>query len=575
MKFGKTLIALAVVLMLVPAVLAVSMDTDVQGASIKGYGTSGSMSVEYHEASEKGLATITLTEAPGASQVTVQIGTQTILNLKASKELNVVLSPLDVGTYPVLVTENGVKIADCSLVVAMYYPVTVTSGTGGSASANYEEAPAGTTVTLKATPSAGYLFDRWEISPGTVTIANDMFTMPAADVTVNAVFKEVPPVPTMYNVQILTVGGGSAIASPSSAAEGTVVTLTAIPDQGYVLDEWVISPNTVTINDGKFTMPAENVTVMVKFKPASVPVTGVIISDSELNLDIGDSKTLIATVVPSDATDRSVTWSSSNDTIVSVADGAIKAVGSGTATITVTTTDGGFTATCVVSVNPETYVIEPSTSGQVTKAAIDQAIASVNAYKEQGLKQDVIISVTGNTVTMPADSAKELLDLVSKVTIGLSKGSVTVSKDSIPGLQTGDDLTIVIQDTEIPSGIVLPDGSVVVDVSMLLGETKVTSFDSPISISIPVPTGSDPSKLKVYYLSDDGKAKDMKATYDSASDAMVFTTDHLSIYAVATSATTPGGDDGGDSPQIAVYVAIAFVALVLVLGLLAYVIKKR
>ncbi len=498
MKFGKTLIALAVVLMLVPAVLTVSMDTDVQGASIKGYGTSGSMSVEYHEASGRGLATITLTEAPDASQVTVQIGTQTILNLKASKELNVILSPLDVGTYPVLVTENGVKIADCSLVVAEYYPVTVTSGTGGSASANYKEAPAGTTVTLKATPSAGYLFDKWEISPSTVTIANDMFTMPAADVTVTATFR-----------------------------------------------------------------------------PATVPVTGVIISDSKLNLDIGDSKTLIATVVPSNATERSVTWSSSDDTIVSVADGVIKAVGSGTATITVTTADGGFTATCVVSVNPETYVIQPSTSGQVTKDAIDQAIASVNAYKEQGLKQDVIISVTGDTVTMPADSAKELLDLVSKVTIGLSKGSVTVSKDSIPGLQTSDDLTIVIQDTEIPSGIVLPDGSVVVDVSMLLGETKVTSFDSPISISIPVPTGSDPSKLKVYYLSDDGKAKDMKATYDSASKAMVFTTDHLSIYAVATSATTPGGDDGGDSPQIAVYVAIAFVALVLVLGLLAYVIKKR
>mgnify|MGYP003294177118 FL=1 len=57
-----------------------------------------------------------------------------------------------------------------------------------------------------------------------------------------------------------------------------------------------------------------------------------------------------ATVAPADATDKSVTWTSDNDAVATVADGVVTAVAEGTATITVTTVDGEFTATCVVTV---------------------------------------------------------------------------------------------------------------------------------------------------------------------------------------------------------------------------------
>ena len=67
--------------------------------------------------------------------------------------------------------------------------------------------------------------------------------------------------------------------------------------------------------------------------------------------DIGDTKQLIVTIVPDDATEKSVTWNSSNEQVCTVsANGLVTAVGAGSSVITVTTVDGGHTATCLVKV---------------------------------------------------------------------------------------------------------------------------------------------------------------------------------------------------------------------------------
>jgi uncharacterized protein YjdB len=82
----------------------------------------------------------------------------------------------------------------------------------------------------------------------------------------------------------------------------------------------------------------------------ATPVTGVTLDVTELTLDVPQTATLKATVTPEDATDKSVTWASDNETVATVAEGVVTAVAEGTANITVTTTDGGFKATCVVTV---------------------------------------------------------------------------------------------------------------------------------------------------------------------------------------------------------------------------------
>lgn len=83
----------------------------------------------------------------------------------------------------------------------------------------------------------------------------------------------------------------------------------------------------------------------------AIAVTGVIAAPTDLSMNVGEEQTVTATVMPSSATNKNVTWSSSDDLIASVdQNGKVTAVASGTATITVTTQDGGFGATCEVTV---------------------------------------------------------------------------------------------------------------------------------------------------------------------------------------------------------------------------------
>lgn len=84
---------------------------------------------------------------------------------------------------------------------------------------------------------------------------------------------------------------------------------------------------------------------------ASVAVTGVTLNKSTASIVVGNDTTLIATVAPATATDKAVTWSTSDGTIASVSNaGVVTGVAAGTATITCTTHDGNKTATCEVTV---------------------------------------------------------------------------------------------------------------------------------------------------------------------------------------------------------------------------------
>lgn len=97
---------------------------------------------------------------------------------------------------------------------------------------------------------------------------------------------------------------------------------------------------------------ASNGTVIIE-DLIPVAVTGVSLEPAvvELEIDVDETRQLTATVAPIDATDSSVSWSSSDETVATVdASGLVTAVAEGSATITVTTNDGGFTATAEVIV---------------------------------------------------------------------------------------------------------------------------------------------------------------------------------------------------------------------------------
>lgn len=130
----------------------------------------------------------------------------------------------------------------------------------------------------------------------------------------------------------------------------------------------VITAKTV---DGGYTAKC---TVNVKSQ-----VTGVRVSPSEYRLAKGSSKALIVNVFPTDASNKSVTWSSSNPKIVTVnSKGVVTAVRSGTATVTATTADGGFTSSCTFTVYiPVTGVRLNSTEVTVPKGKTIMLTAKV------------------------------------------------------------------------------------------------------------------------------------------------------------------------------------------------------
>ena len=88
------------------------------------------------------------------------------------------------------------------------------------------------------------------------------------------------------------------------------------------------------------------------FKTKPIAVTGVTLDKTSLTIDVGNTATLVATVAPSTATDKSISYVSSNEAVATMDnEGLVTAIGAGTTDITVTTTDGDKTAVATVTVS--------------------------------------------------------------------------------------------------------------------------------------------------------------------------------------------------------------------------------
>lgn len=145
---------------------------------------------------------------------------------------------------------------------------------GGTISASPTSAAAGTTVSLTAMPSAGYVFESWNVTDADddpVTVTNNQFTMPAKNVTVNATFNVDN---TEYAVVVTNETGGTISVDKSAAKSGEVVTLTADLDAGYSLVSWIVEDENgdpvattpVTDKQCTFVMPSSDVLVSAVYK---------------------------------------------------------------------------------------------------------------------------------------------------------------------------------------------------------------------------------------------------------------------------------------------------------------------
>ena len=272
-----------------------------------------------------------------------------------------IVKALKIGTATIK-AKAGDKTATCSITIV---PTEVSSITLDKSSASLK---VGDTVTLIATVSPEDATDRtviWASSDTTViTVSNGVVTaknLGTATITAKAGDKtatcSITVVPT--EVSSITLDNSSA-----SLKVGETVTLSATVNPSDATDKtvtWTTSDATVvTVSNGVVTakkLGTATITAKAGDKTATcsitvipTPVTSVTLSKTTASLKVGETVTLIATVGPEDATDKSVTWTTSDATVATVSNGVVTAKKLGTATITAKA--GDKTATCSITVIP-------------------------------------------------------------------------------------------------------------------------------------------------------------------------------------------------------------------------------
>ncbi len=199
------------------------------------------------------------------------------------------------------------------------------------------------------------------VAQGTATITAtsnlDNTKSGTCSVTVNAPAAPIPVTAIALNKSTTNIAIGDSetltiIYTPAEANTGKAVTWTSSNTSVATVDN---SGKVIGVTVGTATITATSttdasITASCAVTVQAVAVTGVSINPTSANLQIGGSTDLTYTILPANATDKSVSWSSSNTSVATVNNGHVTAIAAGTATITVTTTDGNKTATCSVTV---------------------------------------------------------------------------------------------------------------------------------------------------------------------------------------------------------------------------------
>lgn len=185
-------------------------------------------------------------------------------------------------------------------------------------------------------------------------------------------------------------------------------------------------------------------------------VTGLDLSASTLTINLGQTVTMTATVLPSDASDKSVTWTSSNSDIVSVTqNGSVTANAMGEAEITATSNDGGFSKTCKVTV---VEPLVPATSLTLTPKTMSLNIGESGSLELQILPNDC------NEILEWKSSDPSVATVNAGDITALAAGTTTIT---VRGSNTSASATVTVIDPYAVTGVTLDRTTL----SLEMGET--------------------------------------------------------------------------------------------------------
>ena len=327
-------------------------------------------------------------------------------------------------------------------------------------------------VVAHADADADGLCDVCGYEVGTGTETPDPEVVPVAGITLDKTTASVEEGKSLTLIATVT---------PDNATDKTVTWTTSDQSVATVDSTGIVTgikagTATITAKAGEKTATCTVTVTAVSTEPEVVSVTGVTLDKATATLDINQTLTLVATVAPENATNKAVTWASDNTSVATVDNsGKVTAVAAGTANITVTTADGGKTATCTVTVNPATDPEDPTVTyenvtsyldidavkaaagGEGVKLSSDYTMGrftvSAGAYCDttggiEGTvintqKKDIIFTLTGRTNSIKLDlkgassSVITLVDSTGKVIKDWGTVTSAILNQEVKGLSAG------------------------------------------------------------------------------------------------------------------------------------------
>lgn len=173
-------------------------------------------------------------------------------------------------------------------------------------------------------------------------------------------------------------------------------------------------------------------------EPQFTPVESVSLNFLELSIKKGEETVLTASVLPSNATNQTVLWSSSDETVATVVDGHITAVGRGTATITATTQDGNKSASCAVMVYTDYELLRTAIEESGGKVSVGVLLGASITLEN---RSDSIYISLDATQTVMYTSSTSLKFRGNIYEGGTSDGYAIYSTITYSGIQTTSSLS--------------------------------------------------------------------------------------------------------------------------------------
>ena len=320
------------------------------------------------------------------------------------------------------------------------YKVNLSQDGQGRVSSSKSELRTGETVTLTAEAAQGWRFDHWEENGQNVTENPLTITMGTQDRSIKAVFTELPKPKVNVILQIVDTNGGELAPSQSQevTSGGTVTfqvpNLANVNFKGWKRNgQFVETGSSYTLSN-----VTQDETIQAVFE---VPVQSLSLSFTELSLKVGESKPLPSvTVIPSNATDQTITWVSNDPGIAKIENGKVVGVSAGSVNLVASSSNQKKATLKVVVAELSRFVVTlqivdtnggelvPSQSQEVTSGGtVTFQVPNLANVNFKGWKRNGQIVETGSSYTLSNVTQNETIQAIFEVPVQ----SITVTPASI------------------------------------------------------------------------------------------------------------------------------------------------